>query len=72
MIKPKGTGDIMKGDLVAYQSNEAGGLVVHRVIEIGNDEQGWFAVTKGDNAAANDPEKVRFGQIKQVVVGILY
>ncbi|MBI3036412.1 hypothetical protein HYY73_01460 [Candidatus Woesearchaeota archaeon] len=72
MILPQKSSDIAKGDIIAYHSEEAGGLVVHRVTAVGSDEQGWFAVTKGDNSRNNDPEKVRFEQIRYVIVGILY
>ena len=38
----------------------------------GIDEKGLYFRTKGDNLDYIDPEKIRFGQIKRVVVGILY
>ena len=72
MIRPEKAEDIKEGDIIAYHSNEAGGLVVHRAIKTGTDEKGWFAIAKGDNSKVNDPAKVRFGQIRYVVVGILY
>ncbi len=72
LIKPDLESDIKAGDVIAYSSDEAGGLVSHRVVRTGLDENGWFAIAKGDNARYNDPEKVRFSQIKYVVVGILY
>ena len=46
--------------------------VIHRIAEISNDEQGWYAIVKGDNNEAPDPERVRFEQIKKVLVGVLY
>ncbi len=72
LIRPQKAADINDGDIIAYQSQEAGGLVAHRVILTGSDEKGWFTVAKGDNSKINDPQKVRFGQIKYVVIGILY
>jgi hypothetical protein len=39
---------------------------------MGYDKEGWYAVTKGDNTGMNDPDKVRFEQIKFVLVGVLY
>ncbi len=72
MIKPERAEDIKEGDIIAYHSEEAAGLVVHRVVKRGIDENGWFAIAKGDNSKANDTQKVRFSQIKYVVVGILY
>lgn len=72
MIRPNNAGEVKKGDIIAYYSEEAGGLVAHRVIGVGSDELGWFAVTKGDSSLEEDPKRVRFGQVRYVVVGILY
>lgn len=72
MIKPKSAEDLRQGDIVAYHSDEAAGLVAHRIIRIGEDEQGWFAITKGDESGAVDPEKIRFNQARYVIVGIIY
>ena len=72
MIKPQEKEDLKKGDIIAYHSEETAGLVVHRVVRIGEDKEGWYAITKGDHATANDPAKVRFGQVMYVIIGILY
>lgn len=72
MVRPQKAEDLKEGDIIAYESEDATGLVVHRVAKTGRDEEGWFAVTKGDNSRKEDPEKVRFGQVRYVVVGILY
>ena len=45
---------------------------VHRVIKIGNDKDGIYFTTKGDNFWQEDPDKVRFSQVEGIVVGILY
>lgn len=58
------------GDIISFETEY--GVVIHRVIEIGMDTEGWYAVTHGDNAPFSDPFKVRFSQVKRVVVGILY
>jgi len=57
------------GDIVAYEDGES--LIVHRVTKIGEDEQGWFCVTKGDNAPTDDG-KIRFSQIKFLTIAIIY
>lgn len=44
---------------------------MHRVVEIGEDEQGWFAITKGDNNEEVDPGKRRFQDIKRITVGVI-
>ena len=71
-IKPNSPEDIAIGDIISYKSNIVDGIIVHRVVDIGEDEQGWFAIAKGDNNPANDPEKVRFDMIQGVVVAIIY
>jgi len=60
--------DIHVGDVVAYQSGSD--LIAHRVISIREDELGWYAMLKGDNSKSF--EKVRFKQIKYVLIGVLY
>jgi signal peptidase I len=71
-VIPQSENDIKVGDIVAYQSKYAEGIITHRIIEIGSDEQGWYARLKGDNNERQDPGKVRFDQIKRVVVAIIY
>lgn len=71
-IIPKTSDEIRVGDIVSYKSQFADGTIIHRVVEIGNDENGWFARFKGDNNSAVDPGKVRFSQIQRVVVAIIY
>ena len=60
------------GDIISYRSSIAGGLVVHRVIGTGVDDQGVFYIVQGDNNPVRDPEKVRFDQIHGVLIGIIY
>ena len=71
-IVPKNEEDIHVGDIVAYKSKYNDGIVTHRVIGIGYDDFGWYSILKGDNNNDADPEKVRFEQIKRVVVAIIY
>jgi hypothetical protein len=69
---PSSEADICVGDIVSYDSDYAEGTIIHRVVETGYDSDGWYATFKGDNLAYRDPEKVRFSQIKRVVVAIIY
>ncbi len=62
--------EIQEGDIISYITEN--GIIIHRVIKIGIDSEGWFAVTKGDNILFKDKEKVRFSQVVGVVVAILY
>lgn len=69
---PKSEADINVGDIVAYQSKYKEGIVTHRVVETGYDADGWYAILKGDNNESPDPGKIRFGQIKRIVVAVIY
>lgn len=71
-IKPESEEDVHVGDIISYRSNYVDGLVVHRVIDTGSDERGWYAVTKGDNNPSKDPEKVRFDMINGVLIAVIY
>jgi signal peptidase I len=71
-IKPKYASEIQVGDIIAYDVEGYDYAFVHRVIKIGNDEDGVYFTTKGDNYWQEDPDKVRFSQIEGIVVGILY
>jgi len=69
-IIPKSGDDIHVGDIASYKyGNET---IIHRVIEIGQDEDGWYAIFKGDNNKNPDPYKVRSDQIQRVLVGVLF
>ena len=71
-IIPKSEDDIQVGDIAAYESEYAEGTIIHRIVHKGEDEQGTYFVLKGDNNPINDPGKVRFEQIKRLVVAIIY
>ena len=71
-IIPKTEADIHVGDVVSYESEYADGIIIHRVIEIGKDEQGTYFVMKGDNNPMQDPGRIRFNQIKRVLVAVIY
>lgn len=70
-IIPQTSAEIQVGDIVSYIWKD-GSIIIHRVIETGSDEKGWYAILKGDNNPVQDPEKVRFEQIKRVVIAIVY
>ncbi len=62
--------EIHEGDIVAYKT--PGGLVVHRVVKVDQDEKGIYYLVKGDNNPLADPYKIRFENIRGVIVGIIY
>jgi hypothetical protein len=70
-IVPKSIDDIHVGDIISYRSSFSEGIIIHRVIKIGNDGT-WYAQVKGDNLEFQDPENIRFDQIERVVVAIIY
>ena len=69
-VLPGTSSEINVGDIISFEKN--GKIIIHRVISAGEDDNGWFAVTKGDNNNIEDPGKVRFLQVKGLVVGVLY
>ena len=71
-IKPKYASEIKVGDIVAYDVEGYDYAFVHRVVDIGNDGDGVYFTTKGDNYYEADTDKVRFSQVEGIVVGILY
>ncbi len=70
-IVPHEPRDIYPGDIISYDLSD-GSTIIHRVLEIGYDDKGWYAYTKGDNNPLRDKDKIRFEQVKRVLVGILY
>jgi hypothetical protein len=71
-VVPTSPSQIREGDIVSYYSEIARANIVHRVIETGYDEEGWYAIMKGDNLRRQDPEKVRFSNVRRVVVALVY
>ncbi|MBD3203134.1 hypothetical protein GF327_02490 [Candidatus Woesearchaeota archaeon] len=71
-IVPEKPSDVHIGDIVSYKSSFTDGTIIHRVVRIGFDKKGWYAVFKGDNNPREDPEKVRFSQIRRILVAIIY
>jgi signal peptidase I len=62
--------DVSVGDIITYELS--GRLIIHRIVEIGNDSLGYYLKTKGDSNPSVDKEKVRESQLRGVVVAILY
>jgi len=69
---PQSENDLFIGDIVAYESKITNDLIVHRIIDIKEDESGKYFTLKGDNNRITDPERVKFSQIKYVLIGVLY
>lgn len=68
-IKPNSPEEIQEGDIITFLKNN--NLLVHRVIQKGQDEKGFWFITKGDNNLQSD-EKVYFKDVKYITIGVLY
>jgi signal peptidase I len=69
-IMPENPEDVNVGDIISYTTKQ--GIIIHRVIDTGFDEKGFFYVVKGDNNKQVDLYQVRFENIKGVVVAVIY
>jgi hypothetical protein len=69
---PKCPDEIKLGDIISYKSDYADGIIIHRVVFAGEDDEGAYFVMKGDNNPASDPGKIRCSQIQRKVVAIIY
>lgn len=69
-VTPQSPAELHVGDIIIYQSGDS--RIIHRIVDIGYDTEGWYAITKGDNNSLPDPVKVRFVQVLGVVIGIIY
>jgi signal peptidase I len=69
-ITPQSPETLAVGDIVSYDYH--GRKIIHRIMEINQDEQGYYFILKGDNNPLPDPEKVRWDQIERVLVAVVY
>ena len=69
IITPSSADEINVGDIITFK--QGSDLIVHRVVEKGEDEQGVWFVTRGDNNAVTDG-KVYFKDVEYVTIGVLY
>jgi len=70
-IIPTDKSQIAVGDILSYQS-PLGFVMIHRVIEISEDEEGWYAIVKGDNNPTPDPWKIRWDMVRRITVAVIY
>ncbi len=68
-VIPKSADEISMGDIVSFESGN--GIIVHRVVEKGFDENGFWFITKGDNSLIAD-EKIYFDKIHYKTIGVLW
>ena len=67
---PRSPDNIKVGDIITYRKNES--LVIHRVIGVGIDDEGWYAILKGDGNEVEDKLKVRFGMVESKTIMLIY
>ena len=72
-VEPQNSEDIKEGDIISYVPKDGTErLIIHRVVYIGEDEEGIYYIVKGDNNKVSDPGKVRFNQVKKVLFAVIY
>jgi len=69
-ILPEDPEKINVGDVISYRSKDK--IIIHRVIDKGKDLDGIYYIVKGDNNTFSDPYKVRYNDVKGVVVVVIY
>ena len=62
--------ELALGDIIAYGLYTK--TILHRIVEVHEDQYGRWYRTRGDNCIDNDPNPVRDIQIKYLCLGILY
>jgi signal peptidase I len=68
-IKPESEKDVHIGDIITFREDNY--LIIHRVVDIGTDNEGTYFITKGDNNNVVDG-KVRFEDIEYITIGMLW
>lgn len=69
-LVPTSPDEIQVGDIVSYKRGDS--RIIHRVVYIGEDEEGTYFILKGDNNPTSDPGRIRFEQIDRVLFAIIY
>lgn len=60
------------GDIISYRNPYLGKMIIHSIVEIGVDDSGWYAITKGLSNDLPDEHKVRASWVEGVLIGVLY
>ena len=68
-VVPDSIEDIHVGDIISFKQDNL--LIVHRVVEIGEDEDGVYFITKGDNTNLIDG-KIRFEDVEYKTIGVIW
>ncbi len=70
-ILPSDLNKIQIGDIISFKI-ETGEVYIHRVVGKGQDENGLYFITKGDNNPNTDPVITRSSDVVGIVYGIIY
>lgn len=62
--------DINEGDILSYRFGKE--IIVHRIVKLGYDDKGWYAITKGDANQKEDPYLVREDQIEALTIALVF
>jgi len=68
-IIPKSENQVNVGDIITFEQDND--LIIHRIIEKGEDSGGIYFITQGDNSNITDG-KIRFKDIKYVTIGVIW
>ena len=68
---PEHPDELHVGDIISFSRPGTAGIVIHSIIAIGRDAEGWSSVPKRHTTPGSDG-KVRFTQVHRVLVGVLY
>lgn len=71
-VRPENNSEIEDGDIIVYNPPDKDYGIVHRVIKVSEDDEGWYVYTKGDNNIARDPYRIRYDWIEGLLIGVTY
>jgi len=73
-VAPRSEREITVGDIIGYRCSTCAEreIILHRVITVASDDTGVYFIAKGDNNPRPDPDRIRFDQIRTIVIGIIY
>ena len=68
-VKPDSPDNISVGNIISFFKDNS--FIAHRVVKKGEDSNGIYFITRGDNNLKDDG-KIRFEEIDSVLVAIVY
>lgn len=71
-VEYRGKSVIKPGDVILYKASWGYAWVIHSVIEVGEDAEGWYCKARGWNCNNPDPQIIREDQITHVALGVIW